>query len=133
MSGVAFDGPDADLEFVVNRRWHQFTWPGPCPTDEVAARAESASFFYGLQRKLSKVQRVAPRVPSSLVRMRVDDRMSAEGTRIRKSATPTATFDRKHTETYPLPAPSLVDRTFGVDTRWLARGSEVRGGGSRGV
>ena len=123
----AFDGPDADADMVINNKWREFTWPRhSCQPDVPVARAESANFLYGLQRKLTKVQRAAPRVPRSLVRMRLDDRMSAEGTRIRKSATPPGTFDRTATETYPLPAPSVVERTWGVDTRWLKRGNEVR-------
>jgi hypothetical protein len=139
-SGVKFDfaadassgAGDAERDAAINLRWHRYSWPsvppGCRPATELQARAESANFLLGMQRKLARVQPEAPGMPPrGLVRMRVDDRMSAELTRVRKSAMHPATFDRTGTEAYPLPAPVVVDMTPGMNTRWWKRGSEVRG------
>jgi hypothetical protein len=118
-------GPYPFPQFSV---FDHFQLPPKCEND-LTALVESSNYLLNMERKLTKVQTPVPGVPpATFVRMHLDDRFSAEQTRIRKSATPPGTFDRTATESYPLPVPRVIDFTPGMNSRWWQRGthSDVR-------
>lgn len=98
----------------------------PVPVDPLVALADASSRLRNLQQRLSLAQGVAKPLPVvSPLPARVDDRMSAAGTRARKSVLGSRGVDRMSSEAYPLAAPPVVEFVLGDNSRLRGRPATV--------
>lgn len=98
----------------------------PVRVDPLAALADASSQLRGLQRRLSLADSPAwPLTTRGALPARLDDRLSASGTRARKSASDPPAADRMASETYPLSAPPRVDFVVGANSRHRGRDPTV--------
>lgn len=103
-----------------------WTTATPRPTDSLAALADASSRLRNLDQRLSLTQSCAAPLPlTSPLPVRLDDRLTAAGTRARKSVLGGRGVDRMASEAYPLATPPRIDFLPGDNSRLQGRDPTV--------